>query len=326
MSEPFIRHAAADDLPRIHQISVAAWTPIYEHRRKYVVGDEIFKDLWGGWRQHQRVAPEAIDRAIVTVADGIVIGFATWRQINHRAGEILSNAIDPPWQGRGLGVRQIRRVMEILKAQGCECASVFTGLDPAHAPARGQYYAVGLTRHITTSVYMNPVSAVPNAYKPPGVTVRRSSHQDLPALMEIVDSVWTSIIDENNRRTGGLFALCYPNAIADKKQSLSKWLMVNPASVLLACQDTRPVGFCHLDLDPAKNSGTIDLLGVEPQARHMGAATALVLEAARILRERALRYIWLKAGPGENTEATRGLCHKIGLHREIPSVWLFGAL
>ena len=327
MTDAVIRRATVADLERIQEIAVAAWTTIYEHRRKNVVGDEIFADMWGGWRTNQRVKKEDVgDRVIVTELDGKIVGFATWRVLNPKAGEITANAIDPALQGRGHGTRQVREVLAILKAQGCECANVFTGLDPAHGPARGQYYNLGLSLSITTSVYMNHVSAVPDLPRRAGLAVAPATAEHTGALTDIIESVWQPIFAENNRLTNGLFAVCYPDAMAKKKEVVVKRLNGSAHGLLLVRDGGRPVGLCLLDLAPNKSYGSITLLGVLPEVRLRGAATALCTEAVRLLRERGMRYVWLQAGPGENTEATRCLCHKLGLHREIPSIWLFGTI
>ena len=327
MTEAVVRKATVADLERIQEVAVAAWTPIYEHRRRNVVGDEIFADLWGGWRANQRVRREDVgSRVIVTELEGRIVGFATWRILTPKAGEITANAIDPAFQGRGRGTQQIREVLEILKAQGCECANVFTGLDPAHGPARGQYYNLGFSLSITTSVFMNHISAVPDLPRRAGLELVPATAQHAGSLTDIVESVWQPVFIENDRRTNGLFRVCYPDAMAKKKETVIGRLNGGGHGLLLVADGGLPVGLCLLDLAANKSYGTIGALGVRPEARHRGAATALVLEAARRLRERGMKYVWLQAGPGENSEATRGLCHKLGLHREIPSIWLFGRI
>jgi GNAT superfamily N-acetyltransferase len=107
---------------------------------------------------------------------------------------------------------------------------------------------------------------------------------------------------------------------------LSKHLAQSPNAVLVALDGGRPVGFCLLEFVAAKGAGGLAQLGVLPSARNRGAATALGMEAFRIFRERGLRYAQALTGPGENTEAARSFCHTLGLHREIPSVWLLGPI
>ena len=43
-----IREVTVDDLPRIHEIAVAGWQPIFG-RSRLIVGDEMWNDLWSGW-------------------------------------------------------------------------------------------------------------------------------------------------------------------------------------------------------------------------------------------------------------------------------------
>ncbi len=60
-----------------------------------------------------------------------------------RVGEIGLNAVHPDLSGRGIGTRLYRHAIEVMKAAGMKVASVGTGGDPSHAPARRAYEKAG---------------------------------------------------------------------------------------------------------------------------------------------------------------------------------------
>lgn len=326
-----MRNAGPEDLQRIHEIGVAAWRPIYE-RCRHLAGDEIFFDMFGGWHltkcryRREWVANPNPPRVIVTEAEGRVVGFATWTPLNSRAGEVSENAVDPRFQGRGIGTRQVRRIMEIITAQGCEAACVLTWLDPSHAPARAQYRAAGLTRPIPMAWYLNSLHLVANDPLPSGLRVVTGQREHEGALEEIIETVWTPIFNENDRRTDGAFTKCYPEAMDRKRQEVTKRLEQRPETVCVALRGSVPVGFCLVDCELGKNCGTIASLGVSPAARGRGVATALCMAAFQCFRNVGLRHTRLIAGYGEDSEMTRCFANTIGLHRQIPIVGLFSLL
>jgi ribosomal protein S18 acetylase RimI-like enzyme len=137
-----------DEIERIAEIAVKAWTPIYEARRN-TLGDRLFQEVFGDW---QRVKSDEVRNAArnrpgmvwVTEVGGRIAGFTTfWVDAERRVGHIGNNAVDPEFQGRGIGTRQHREVLRLLRERGLACALVLTGLDEAHAPARVTYEKVG---------------------------------------------------------------------------------------------------------------------------------------------------------------------------------------
>ena len=326
-----IRKASVSDLPRIQEIGVAAWRPIYQ-RCQHILGDETFFDMFGGWYltkcryKKEWVEDPKRSRVIVTELDGQVVGFATWHPLNPKAGEVSENAVDPKFQGRGIGTRQVKKVLEFIKQEGAEVAYVLTWLDPTHAPARAQYRAAGLTRPIPMAWYVNSLQAVANDPVRPDLKVLTGSPEHKDALMQIIEAVWRPIFDENSRRTEGVYATCYPDALDKKKEAISKRMTEKPQSLRVVLDGGQPVGFCLRDFDEATKCGSISSLGVLLWARGRGAATALCIEAFRSFRERGLRHARMIVNHGEDTDSTRAFCNTIGLHRQIPIVGLFGPL
>ena len=143
-----IRQARAEDADRCGEIAGIAWQRVFDSWLK-LLGPEIFSHHYTDWKQNQsdgcaNAVREHPERAIVTEVDGEVVGFLTWYLPGPEGvGEIGGNAVDPDHQGRGIGVRQCRRALEIMREMGLKSATVYTGLDEGHAPARTMYERAG---------------------------------------------------------------------------------------------------------------------------------------------------------------------------------------
>jgi ribosomal protein S18 acetylase RimI-like enzyme len=149
------RQARPEDNQRCQQIAVAAWEPIYAGFRG-MVGAAVYDHLYPDWpaRKAGQIAAsfERAPQHILVAEDeasGQVVGFVTYRLDPATCiGEIGNNAVDPPWQGRGLASAMYRRVLDVFRNAGMRVARVTTGLDPAHAPARAAYRRVGFTGEV----------------------------------------------------------------------------------------------------------------------------------------------------------------------------------
>jgi ribosomal protein S18 acetylase RimI-like enzyme len=87
-----------------------------------------------------RTSPELI---VVAEVAGVVAGFCSYAIHDNEHGEIRNNAVDPEYQGRGIGHALHVRVLEIMREKGCKYAEVETGMDDAYARARGAYEKLG---------------------------------------------------------------------------------------------------------------------------------------------------------------------------------------
>ena len=98
--------------------------------------------------------PESIWEVYVAVLGDEPVGFAAVRLSPETCvGELGLNAVAPSHAGRGIGSALYEFALERMKEAGMKVATVGTGGDPSHAPARSAYRKVGFSVGIP-SVWM----------------------------------------------------------------------------------------------------------------------------------------------------------------------------
>jgi len=157
--EPSIRPATLDDIDAIVEIAMRAWEPIWEERAG-VLGEELMRADCGGDPRERKAenlrghCEWDLSTVYVTELNGQVVGFITFAPFwDNSILEIANNAVDPEYQGRGLGAAQYEHVLVWGRAKGLKYAKVTTGLDECHAPARAAYKRVGFDRSIPSVTY-----------------------------------------------------------------------------------------------------------------------------------------------------------------------------
>jgi ribosomal protein S18 acetylase RimI-like enzyme len=148
---PRIRPFDDRDAEAVLALSLRAWAPAFASLER-VLGPEIFRRQHPDWREDQRRAVEEIlaakqGRVWVAEVDTRVVGFVAV-ELHHperSMGETSMVAVDPDYQGSGIGTALIRFALERLKDAGMTVATVETGGDPGHAAARRTYEKAGYT-------------------------------------------------------------------------------------------------------------------------------------------------------------------------------------
>jgi GNAT superfamily N-acetyltransferase len=150
MKTPLIRIGRAEEVELACEIAGFAWEPAYMHYRRQM-GDEMFDDLFGDWRQGKanevRNFCEAHpDQFLVAEVDGVVKGFATFIiQPEKSLGIVGNNAVHPDAQGHGLGNLLHQRIIEEFRQRNLKYAQVLVGQDDTHIPARASYRKAGFS-------------------------------------------------------------------------------------------------------------------------------------------------------------------------------------
>ena len=98
--------------------------------------------------------PDSIWEVHVVRRGEIIVGFVSVRLDRERAiGEIGLNAVDPEHAGVGVGTAMYGHALARMREAGMRVATVATGGDPSHAPARRAYEKAGFDAEIP-SVWM----------------------------------------------------------------------------------------------------------------------------------------------------------------------------
>ena len=154
-----VRAYAPSDLLTLHTIRTAAFAPVFASFRS-IVGPEIAVLGLATAEQEQADLLDAIARPdsghAIAVAEtgGELAGFVSWKQnIAPDIGDITLNAVHPDHGGKGIGTALYEHAIAALRAAGMQLATVGTGGDPSHAPARRAYEKAGFNVHLP-SIYM----------------------------------------------------------------------------------------------------------------------------------------------------------------------------
>ena len=143
-----IRPDARTDHEAIIEFSLRAWAPVFESCRS-TLGHELYERVYPQWQASQanaiRDALNANDTWVATV-DHRPCGFVNVTfNSDEPTGDIHMIAVDPDTQRTGIGLALTDHALAEMKARGMSLATVSTGGDPGHGPARRTYEKAGFT-------------------------------------------------------------------------------------------------------------------------------------------------------------------------------------
>lgn len=144
-----IRSFETSDLDRLQEIRRKAFKPIFRSFRELIgetISNVAFVD--DDKEQAQLLArlcnDETPDQVFVGLADGHIVGFVSMSlDQKKKVGELGLNAVHPDYAGQGIGTQLFTFVLEKMKTAGMRVATVGTGGDDSHAPARRAYEKAG---------------------------------------------------------------------------------------------------------------------------------------------------------------------------------------
>ena len=144
-----IRPFEAADRPALQELRHAAFRPVFQSFRD-IVGDPIYaialakSDLEQAELLDSLCNPGSAHQLFVGLWDEDIIGFVSFSLDREtRVGEIGLNAVHPDHAGKGVGTCMYDFVVSRMKEAGMQVATVGTGGDPSHAPARRAYEKAG---------------------------------------------------------------------------------------------------------------------------------------------------------------------------------------
>jgi len=144
-----VRPFNVSDSGAVVDLSLRAWAPVHVSIRD-ALGPEVNDALQPDWKAQQRSDVEEVLSAPsrnvwIAEADDTVAGFVAVRiHDDRRLGEIDMLAVDPSYQGAGIGTALTEYALDWIRASGISVAMVGTGADPRHAPARRTYEKAGM--------------------------------------------------------------------------------------------------------------------------------------------------------------------------------------
>jgi len=143
--EPYDPHY----LDAVVRLSLQAWAPVFDSIQN-VMDPDVYRVFYpDSWRVSQQKAVEDVCAAedtnvwVALDADSVVGFVAVKLHSEDSMGEIYMVAVDPDFQGQGIGSALIEFALEWMKDVGMSIAMVDTGGDPGHAPARHTYEKIG---------------------------------------------------------------------------------------------------------------------------------------------------------------------------------------
>jgi ribosomal protein S18 acetylase RimI-like enzyme len=147
--QPRIRPFDDRDAEAVVDLSLRAWAPVFVSLEQ-ALGSEIFRRQHPNWREDQRREVENVcaakkGRVWIAEVGASVVGFVAV-ELHHperSMGEISMLAVDPDYQGGGIGTALTEFALDRLKDAGMTVATVETGGDPGHAAARRTYEKAG---------------------------------------------------------------------------------------------------------------------------------------------------------------------------------------
>ena len=147
------------DLPELHRIREAAFRPVFQSFQT-IVGAEIAEVAFAGAEREQAdlldriCAAGASHDVFVAVRGEEVVAFCALSLDRETGvGEIDLNAVHPDHQGAGIGTAMYKLALDRMREAGMRVATVGTGGDASHAPARRAYEKAGFGPAIP-SLYM----------------------------------------------------------------------------------------------------------------------------------------------------------------------------
>ena len=149
-----MRRVEEGDRARLHEIRLAAFAPVFASFRS-LLGDEIYEaaqareDAAQGALLESLLAAGSGWEVYCAESDGRVVGFVSV-QLRHetKVGEIGLNAVHPEQARKGVGTAMYEFALARMKDGGMRVATVATGADASHAPARAAYAKAGFSAQV----------------------------------------------------------------------------------------------------------------------------------------------------------------------------------
>lgn len=140
-------------------IAERAWENGYAEYRE-ILGNDLFDVVFPDWKKAKADSMEPFFKggrelwSFKVVSDGVLAGFITARvDYSRKVGVICNNAVDPDFQGRGIGSLMYYSILDKFRTEGMMAAEVSTMNEDAYIAARKAYEKVGFNRKLGKLTY-----------------------------------------------------------------------------------------------------------------------------------------------------------------------------
>lgn len=146
MTDGGIRSWRPSDGDAIVALALRAWEPVFASFER-VWGHELYQRFFPDWRKQQaesvRAALDANETWVSEIEDTVAGFVNVIFDLDEKAGEIYMIAVDPTFQRRGIATELTEFALSVMRQRGMTLATVATGADPGHGPARQIYERAG---------------------------------------------------------------------------------------------------------------------------------------------------------------------------------------
>ena len=153
------RKALQSDHADLESIRRASFAPVFASFRK-ILGDEIYALAQKREDEEQTeilsemFSEETTWQLFVAELDSTIVGFVSIQiNLETTVGEIGLNAVSPSYSGQGMGTKMYEFANTTMKNAGMRVATVATGGDKSHLPARKAYEKAGFNVQIPSVWY-----------------------------------------------------------------------------------------------------------------------------------------------------------------------------
>lgn len=307
-------------------IAVRAWEPIHESY-KNCIGADLHDELMPTWREGKAQATRnihATGNAVVALLGDQVVGYCSYK-IEGILGEICGNSVNPDMRGRGIANKLYNRVLDIMREAGCKYATVNTGLDEGHAPARRAYNKAGFEKNLPSIEYFQRLDPNMEPYATSSDTVQivPCEEKHLEDCKRITLTAW-GIIHES-----------YKNCIGEKMHDDLNvgWEESTVNSMLnaqrsgrgyVAIVDGKVAGFAAYRTEG--KMGVVGRNAVDPAFRGRGIAKLLYGMLINRMIADGCVYAKVHTGLDEGHTGARRAYGKVGFEKNLPTIRYFREL
>ena len=336
MEEIIIRNSIPEDAERIGEIFDQQWTAINQNY-KNLIGDELYEIFYGDLKVRMEgnvkmIKERSLDSktCFVTLVDGVVAGFATYRVTESPGGltGILGfNGVDNAYKGRGIAGRQYALIFDKMREDGCVAAMVHTGLDDMHAPARRAYEKAGFKAFLPDVNYFMMLDENTLTYKneDKDIVIRNVRPEDEERIMEISREQWTVINSNYKDLIGDELYGIFRGTVEEKVETLQGELrdrMKTPEHFIVTELDGYVVGFASYRTVDAYGytHGVVGYNALDNRFKGRGIAGrqyALIYEK---MREAGCISTMVHTGLDEMHAPARRAYEKSGFSANLPSI------